>query len=110
MSYLVASASQALKQGQAINSNVLIVDPPRKGLEEYVLQQLSLPRQKKQNLDGNTNFVNDVTTLIYVSCGYKALLRDCDKLLASGWKIGFSGGYVLFPGSDHVETLVVFKR
>lgn len=53
-----------------------------------------------------------MSTLVYVSCGYKALLRDCDKLLSSGggWKIFYSTGYILFPGSDHIETLVVFKR
>jgi len=105
VTYLVSSASQALKNGEAIGANVLIVDPPRKGLEEFVLDQLCQPRLKDC-------YVDDVDTLIYVSCGYKALLRDCDKLLSSksGWKIFYSAGYILFPGTNHVESLVVFKR
>ena len=56
--------------------------------------------------------MNDVNTLIYVSCGFDALARDCDRLLKgnAGWKLESATGYVLFPGSNHVETLAIFKR
>ena len=47
--------------------------------------------------------------LIYVSCGFEALERDTKELLASGkWNIKSTDGYVIFPGSNHVETVVVF--
>jgi len=50
--------------------------------------------------------------LIYVSCGFDALARDSDGLLTSnaGWKLESATGYVLFPGSNHVETVVVLRR
>jgi len=122
VSYAVASAASALHQGQALGAGCLIVDPPRKGLEEEVLAQLCKPHNPKQAyaedpmfLDGpkySTNWVNDVHTLVYVSCGFDALARDCDRLLKgnAGWKLESATGYVLFPGSNHLETVAVFKR
>jgi tRNA/tmRNA/rRNA uracil-C5-methylase (TrmA/RlmC/RlmD family) len=121
-SYLVASAGQALKAGQALGAQVLIVDPPRKGLEAEVLDELCKPFNPNQPyvekstfltmFDDKVNWVNDVETLIYVSCGFDALARDCERLLSSpaGWVLQSATGYVLFPGSDHVETLAIFKR
>lgn len=120
--YTVASASTALRSGQALGANVLIVDPPRKGLEDDVLGQLCKPFNPRQpNVespslltieDYQVNWTNDVQTLIYVSCGFDALARDVEKLLSSqgGWKLQSATGYILFPGSNHVETLCVFQR
>ena len=45
-----------------------------------------------------------------VSCGFGAFQRDCERLLRGGWRVGHAEGHVLFPGSDHVETLCVFER
>ncbi len=122
VSYMVASAATALHEGQALGADVLIVDPPRKGLEEAVLTQLCKPHNPNQAfvedpmfLDGPkyaVNWTNDVHTLIYVSCGFDALARDCDQLLKgnAGWRLESATGYVLFPGSNHVETVAIFKR
>jgi len=122
VSYKVASAAKALYEGQALGADVLIVDPPRKGLEEDVLVQLCKPHNPNQDytedpvlLQGpryKSNFVNDAHTLIYVSCGFDAFARDCDRLLKgnAGWRLQSATGYVLFPGSNHVETIAIFKR
>jgi tRNA/tmRNA/rRNA uracil-C5-methylase (TrmA/RlmC/RlmD family) len=123
VTYLQANAALALYRGQALGANVLIVDPPRKGLDEVVLQQLCQKINGKQlytekptliaHLPRHTiNWTNDVRTLIYVSCGFDALARDLDGLLTSnaGWKLDSATGYVLFPGSNHVETVVVLRR
>ena len=122
VSYMVASATNALFEGQALGAEVLIVDPPRRGLDDEVLAQLCKPHNPKQPLVDNNallfepnwsiNFANEVNTLIYVSCGFDALARDCDKLLSgnAGWVLESATGYVLFPGSNHVETLAVFRR
>ncbi len=121
-SYVVASAKKALYDGQALGAGVLIVDPPRKGLEPEVLDELCKPFNAKQDFvetkdllimeENRVNWTNDVKTLIYVSCGFEALARDCERLLRSngGWMLESATGYVLFPGSDHVETLAVFQR
>ena len=120
--YKVASASDALRAGEALGANVMIVDPPRRGLEPEVLDELCKPFNSKQNYAESKNFVmleeerinftNDVTTLIYVSCGFDALARDAEQLLQSpgGWMLQSATGYILFAGSDHVETVCVFER
>lgn len=121
-SYMVASAAQALRSGQALGANVLIVDPPRKGLEDPVLNELCKPFSPNQPYvesasllsipNEKVNWTNDVNTLIYVSCGFDALARDAERLLTSraGWQLESATGYVLFPGSDHVETVCIFQR
>jgi len=121
-SYKVMKASEALMDGQALGADVLIVDPPRRGLEPEVLVELCKPFNPQQNYaetkdsvmleDEEINWANDVTTFIYVSCGFDALAEDTDMLLNSqaGWKLEKATGYMLFPGSDHVETIAVFKR
>ena len=49
--------------------------------------------------------------LIYVSCGFEALERDTRMLVDSSlWRIKSTEGFVLFPGSDHVETVIVFDK
>ncbi|CAJ1970049.1 unnamed protein product [Cylindrotheca closterium] len=121
-SYMVASAGVALKSGQALGADVLVVDPPRKGLEEEVLKELCKPVNSNQPQvespkvltipDEIVNWTNDVQTLVYVSCGFDALVSDCDQLLSSqgGWTLDRATGYVLFPGSNHVETICIFHR
>lgn len=121
-SYVVASAGRALQQGQALGANVIVVDPPRKGLEDDVLDELCKPFNPNQSYvenkdmltipDHQVNWCNDAETLIYVSCGFDALTRDCELILSSGagWMLESATGYILFPGSNHVETLAVFQR
>lgn len=122
VSYSVADAASALRAGQALGANVLVVDPPRKGLEDGVLEELCKPFNPDQPSvesptvlameDYAVNWANDVETLVYVSCGFDALARDCERLLSGGggWTLESATGYVLFPGSNHVETLCVFQR
>jgi len=121
-SYMVESAGAALKAGQALGADVLVVDPPRKGLEDDVLKELckafnpNQPQVESSKVltiaDDMVNWTNDVQTLVYVSCGFDALVSDCDQLLSSqgGWTLERATGYILFPGSNHVETICIFHR
>jgi hypothetical protein len=53
----------------------------------------------------------DLHTLIYLSCGYEALERDTRALLACGaWEVASVEAFLFFPGTDSLETLVVFRR
>jgi len=124
ITYKIASATTALHAGQALGASTLLVSPPRRGLDDEVLAQLCKPHNPTQDYTDDAmflgnhmpkyaiNWVNDVETLVYVSCGFDSLARDCDDLLkgGSGWKLESAEGYVLFPGSNHVESLVVFTR
>lgn len=75
---------------------VVIVDPPRKGLDSPLLKALQDQKSLKQ--------------IIYVSCGWLSFKRDAEALLSAGWKIEKAEAYLLFPGSDHLEILAFFSK
>mmetsp|Transcript_32138 Transcript_32138/g.55468 ORF Transcript_32138/g.55468 Transcript_32138/m.55468 type:complete len:562 (-) Transcript_32138:298-1983(-) len=102
VSYLDLSAEDALAFGEAEDATVLVVDPPRKGLGEGVLRRLADPE------DPDTG---DLERLIYVSCGFDAFKGDALALVdGGGWELVHAEGHILFPGSDHIETLAIFDR
>ena len=89
---MIVTESKLFKQCQ-----VLVVDPPRKGLDVEVVDYLCNEGWKNMRL------------MVYVSCGFQAFQRDCKALMKSGkWKLEFAEGYLLFPGSDALETLAFF--
>lgn len=96
VSYSVVDASDSLEQ--LVGADTLIVDPPRKGLPPSLLESLCDAR------------ATSIATLIYVSCGYAALEVEAKKLVDSGWHCERACAHVLFPGADHIETVVVFTR
>ena len=118
-SYVPLDASKMVTVDNFVPCNVLLVDPPRKGLDAAVVAALSWPcrfdpcqfgadKCRQSHLPSSVILPK---TLIYVSCGFKALLRDVEALEKNGgWKIAHAEGFVLFPGADHIETLVVMKR
>lgn len=75
--------------------DVLIVDPPRKGLSRRCKEKISLLQPKQ---------------LIYVSCGPDSFMRDCNELLERGWVLNEARGFLLFPGTDHAEIIASFVR
>lgn len=77
-------------------NKVIVVDPPRKGLDEKVLDALCQADQGSQ--------------LIYLSCGPRSFQKDAEKLLTHGWKIENAEAFLFFPGTDHVEILCSFKK
>lgn len=76
--------------------DVVLVDPPRKGLDLALLQALQATQATKE--------------IIYISCGWIAFQRDCDALLAAGWKIKAAEAYLFFPGSNQIELAVQFSK
>ena len=78
-------------------ADLVIVDPPRKGLDPEVVDALCQG--------------NNLKTLIYVSCGFDAFVRDFQSLTTRGnWHLTRAEGHILFPGSDAIETLALFLR
>mmetsp|Transcript_700 Transcript_700/g.1095 ORF Transcript_700/g.1095 Transcript_700/m.1095 type:complete len:536 (+) Transcript_700:86-1693(+) len=104
--YLSKDATSVVKDEssfpQANEVEVLIVDPPRKGLNDFVLQSLIFENESRM--------FHKTKVLIYVSCGFEAFQRDCDALLKSKkWVLDQVEGHILFPGSNAIETLAFFK-
>lgn len=86
-----AGAVSTLREG-----DIVIVDPPRKGLDPVVRQALidcSLER------------------ILYVSCSLQSFLRDARQLIESQrYKLVGVEGWGLFPFSNHLEILAWFDR
>ncbi|MDB6080977.1 MAG: rumA [Chlamydiia bacterium] len=78
------------------DADTCIVDPPRKGLERAFIQALL--------------HQPSINSLIYVSCNFDSLKRDCEEMLVQGWKIVAVKSYLFFPGTNHIELLIVFTR
>ena len=98
---LQISKAEAIARECVLDADVLIVDPPRKGLDEKLRAVLT-------DTDGLSE---DLTTILYVSCGFDSFTRDADALVASGmWRISHHESFVFFPGTDHLEVFAVFSR
>lgn len=96
LSFSVAGAAQAWTTLPAgFKPQVLVVDPPRKGLDPAVIKALSLA---------------PVPELVYVSCDPANLARDVKALAALGYALQRSQGVDLFPQTAHVESVNWLKR
>lgn len=69
---------------------VLVVDPPRKGLDEEVVSSLLKSKPQK---------------IIYLSCNPSTLARDI-KLLSEKYQLNYIQPYDMFPQTANVETLI----
>jgi 23S rRNA (uracil1939-C5)-methyltransferase len=76
-------------------ADVVIADPPRKGLEERLLGALSAEPPRRVAL---------------VSCNLTAGLREIQRLRAGGLRLAALTPYALFPHTDHVETVALLER
>ncbi|MBX9922748.1 MAG: methyltransferase [Rhabdochlamydiaceae bacterium] len=75
--------------------DLILVDPPRKGLSKECKKKI---------------FVSQAKQLIYISCGPESFLRDYREILQEGWILQEFKGFLLFPGTDHVEIVASFSR
>jgi tRNA/tmRNA/rRNA uracil-C5-methylase (TrmA/RlmC/RlmD family) len=78
------------------DADVVIADPPRKGLAKDLTQALAAEPPKR---------------FIYLSCDTGTFQRDAALLLASGRvRLSSLTACDFFPFTEHVETLAVFDR
>ena len=88
-------AAKALAE-KRVKPDVVIVDPPRKGCSEELLNIIS------------KDFAPD--TLVYVSCDPATLARDVKILNELGYKLKEYTPFDLFPRTSHVETVALLVR
>jgi 23S rRNA (uracil1939-C5)-methyltransferase len=84
-----AAALELEKQG--IRPDVVIVDPPRKGLNGDCIQALSRMQPRR---------------IVYVSCDPATLGRDVSLLKQHGYRVKNALAADLFPRCAHVESIV----
>ena len=82
---------------QTLSEELIILDPPRAGCSEVVLQQIISSKSKN---------------LVYISCHPVFLARDLKKIMAASpdYKIEHLQIFDMFPQTDHFETLIWLKK
>jgi len=81
--------------GETAHADVIVVDPPRKGCDETLLETIVKMQPEK---------------VVYVSCDSATLARDLKYLCANGYEITVCRGVDQFPQSVHVETVVLLSK
>ena len=77
------------------SADVVILDPPRDGAGQLVLQQIAALNPKR---------------IVYVACDPAALARDCAFANDLGWKITNVRAFDLFPMTHHIEMVALLTR
>ena len=81
--------------GETAHADVIVVDPPRKGCDETLLETIVKMQPEK---------------VVYVSCDSATLARDLKYLCANGYEIRMCRGVDQFPQTVHVETVVLLSK
>ena len=95
--FICADAGQAAKllcdKGRA--PDVIITDPPRKGCDAPTLDSIVKMSPKR---------------VVMVSCNPATAARDCRCLADKGYELQKVRAVDLFPGTGHVETVVLLSK
>ncbi len=96
--FLCADAAEAAKQLalEGYRADVVLLDPPRKGCDEAVLQIVAgdfCPQR-----------------IVYVSCAPATLARDAARLRTLGYLLDEVTPVDLFPRTAHVECVALFIK
>jgi tRNA/tmRNA/rRNA uracil-C5-methylase (TrmA/RlmC/RlmD family) len=75
------------------SADVVILDPPRDGAGQLVLQQINELKPER---------------IVYVACDPAALARDAAFALDLGWKLTKTRAFDLFPMTHHIEMVALF--
>ena len=81
------------KDGNA--PDVVMMDPPRAGSDQKFLQSLLMLKPKR---------------VVYVSCNPETLARDLRVLVDGGYRAEWATPVDMFPGTEHVETVVLLSH
>ena len=77
------------------NPDLIILDPPRDGIHPKALSQI-------------IRF--GVERMVYISCKPTSLIRDLVMLQENGYHVERSCCVDLFPGTAHIETIVLLQK
>lgn len=90
--FMCADAGQAAQQlaTRGVSPDVLVVDPPRKGMDEQTRDAILKMRPPR---------------VVYVSCDPATLARDVRELSGAGYVLEHAQAFDLFPRTSHIETV-----
>ena len=75
--------------------DLIVLDPPRDGIHPKALQKI---------IDFG------VERIVYISCKPTSLVRDLEMLQGRGYQVVKAVGVDMFPGTGHVETVVLLSK
>lgn len=96
--FFVGKAEELVPQkyaSEGIEADVIVVDPPRKGCNEALLETIVKVAPKR---------------VVYVSCDPATLARDLKYLVANGYEVKEVTPVDMFPMTVHVETVTLLQR
>ena len=82
-------------EAKGIRPDVVVVDPPRKGLNSDTIEAMAKMSPRR---------------IVYVSCDPATLARDVKLLSEKGYTLKNAQAADLFPRCAHVETVVLLSR
>ncbi|CAJ1423565.1 unnamed protein product, partial [Effrenium voratum] len=113
--FAALSAERALCAQQVAGLNgraaeVLILDPPRRGLGCQTWRSgRPAGQQEAEAIRSST-----VRVVIYMSCGPRSFMQDAERLTSPGatpaFRLTWLRLYDMFPFTEHIETLGIFVR
>lgn len=89
-----ADAAARLK-ADGMHADIILVDPPRKGLSEQLIATIDEFAPKR---------------VVYISCDPATLARDCARFATLGWHTDAVQPVDLFPRTAHVENVVLLTK
>lgn len=94
ISFIAGDVIEGIKE-LSLKPDVVVVDPPRKGLE--------------------SSFIDDVIALspekiAYVSCNPATLVRDLKPFVSAGYNIDSVQPVDMFPQTTHIESIVLLVK
>ncbi|WP_125589656.1 23S rRNA (uracil(1939)-C(5))-methyltransferase RlmD [Companilactobacillus jidongensis] len=94
--FIVGKTETVLNQWAKDNKkvDVLMVDPPRKGLDNSLIESINNIKPK---------------SIVYISCNPATLARDL-KLLSDTYEIGDATPVDMFPMTNHIESVTKLTR
>ena len=83
-------------QKQGLKPDVIVVDPPRKGLDETLIESATAMQPKK---------------IVYVSCNPSTLIRDIQRFGDEGYHVTEPIQPVdQFPQTPHIESVTLLEK
>lgn len=96
--FFCGDAAEGFKECKAAfgkSPDVVLVDPPRSGLSEELIEQIAAANLKK---------------VVYISCNSATLARDVARFAEKGYTCGEVHTVDMFPRTVHVESVVLLER
>ena len=96
--FFVGKAEEVLPEKyekEGIYADVIVVDPPRKGCDTAALETMVKMKPER---------------IVYVSCDSATLARDVKWLGERGYEVKKVKACDMFPGTVHVETIVLLSK